>query len=151
MRGPIDAEFSFLVYCDFQSPPCAEFHKSMQALRELRPDDIHLIYRQFPLLVLNDRAGWAAELALAADAQDAFWPMHDLLYEQQQIWTEFSATDFISWAQESADNLGLDAEQMTYELEESVYSEAVEDAYAQGVNSGLPCLAKARGRFPNHS
>jgi cyclophilin family peptidyl-prolyl cis-trans isomerase len=138
IRGPIEAEFSFLVYCDFQSPPCAELYTSMQALRELRPDEIQLIYRQFPLLVLNDKAGWAAELALAADAQGAFWSMHDLLYDQQDLWTELSATDFLAWAEEAARTLDLDAAQIATELQEGVYSKAVEEAYVQGVNSGLP-------------
>jgi cyclophilin family peptidyl-prolyl cis-trans isomerase len=138
IRGPIDAQFSFLVYCDFQSTPCADFAENIQALREIRPDQIQLIYRQFPLLVLNDKAGWAAELALSADAQGAFWEMHDLLYDEQPIWTELSATKFLTWAEDSASRLGLDSDQIASDLRESVYGETVENAYLQGVNSGLP-------------
>jgi cyclophilin family peptidyl-prolyl cis-trans isomerase/protein-disulfide isomerase len=138
IRGPLGAQFSFLVYCDFQSPPCAEFNNNFQSLRELRPGETQLIYRQFPLLVLNDKAGLAAELALAADAQGAFWPMHDLLYEQQRIWTSFTAEEFIIWAQDAADSLGISGDLIAADLREGKYSQAVEDAFVQGVNSGLP-------------
>ncbi len=138
IRGPFDAEISFLVYCDFQSPPCADFAGNMQSLREIRPDDVQLIYRQFPLLVLNDKAGVAAELALAADEQDAFWPMHDLLYDQQHTWTEYSEDEFIAWAAESASSLGLNGDQIAAELLEDVYTQAAEEAFVSGVNSGIP-------------
>jgi cyclophilin family peptidyl-prolyl cis-trans isomerase/protein-disulfide isomerase len=138
IRGPLDAPFSFLVYCDFQSPPCAEFNENFQTLNELRPGEVQLIYRQFPLLVLNDKAGLAAELALTANAQDAFWPMHDLLYEQQRTWTGYTTEEFIVWAKDAAVSLGLDADLITADLKEGKYSQAAQDAFVQGVNSGLP-------------
>ena len=138
IRGPTDAPYSFLVYCDFQSPPCAEFARNFDALRELRPGEIELIYRQFPLLVLNDKAGLAAELALAADEQDAFWPMHDLLYRTQQNWTDLTTEEFILWAQDAAQALDIDANQIAADLRNETYSEAVQNAFVQGVNSGLP-------------
>lgn len=138
IRGPSDAPYSFLVYCDFQSPPCAEFARNIQALRERRPGEVQLVYRQFPLLVLNDKAGLAAELALSADAQDMFWPMHDLLYEKQQEWTDLTAEEFILWAQNAADQLGINAALIENDLRNGTYSDVVQDAFVQGVNSGLP-------------
>lgn len=138
IRGPLDAEISFLVYCDFQSPPCADFAENIQSLLELRPADVQLIYRQFPLLVLNDKAGLAAELAFAADQQGAFWPMHDHLYEQQQNWTDLSEDDFVDWAAQAALDLGLDSGQIEADLREDVYADMAQDAFLNGVNSGIP-------------
>jgi cyclophilin family peptidyl-prolyl cis-trans isomerase/predicted DsbA family dithiol-disulfide isomerase len=134
----LDAAISFLVYCDFQSPPCAELTRNLDTLREIHPDDVQLIYRQFPLLVLNDKAGLAAELALAANAQDAFWAMHDRLYREQQTWTDFSEDEFIDWAGDTALDIGLDGNQIEADLRNDVYAKSAQDAFVNGVNSGLP-------------
>jgi cyclophilin family peptidyl-prolyl cis-trans isomerase/protein-disulfide isomerase len=138
IRGPLDAEFSFLVYCDFQSPPCEDYTQAINSLRELRPDQIQVIYRLFPMVVLNDKAGLAAQLALAADDQDAFWPMHDLLYEEQRLWTDLSPEEFLAWAEDAAVKLGLDASQITEDLRNSEYAEDADEAFRRGVHSGLP-------------
>lgn len=137
IRGPLEADQSFLVYCDFQSPPCAALTESLNTLRELRPG-IQVIYRQFPLLVLNDKAGLAAQLALAADAQGEFWSMHDLLYERQQNWTNMSADEFIDWAVQAADELGLAEQQIDAALRGGTYAENAEQAFQAGISSGLP-------------
>ncbi|MGD8632781.1 MAG: peptidylprolyl isomerase [Anaerolineales bacterium] len=138
IRGPVDAELSFLEYCDFQSPPCADLYENLEALRAMHPDQIQLIYRQFPLLVLNDKAGLAAELALAADAQGAFWQMHDRLFSQQQIWSDFTEDQFIEWAVESADVIGLDRDQIASDLRQGKYTQAATDDFTRGISSGLP-------------
>lgn len=138
IRGPIDASISFLEYCDFQSPPCADLYENLEALRAMHPDQIQLIYRQFPLLVLNDKAGLAAELALAADAQGAFWEMHDLLLSQQQTWSDSTGDQFIEWAIQTSNSIDLDGDQIGSDLRNGVYSQAAEDAFTQGISSGLP-------------
>ncbi|MDF1500196.1 MAG: peptidylprolyl isomerase [Anaerolineales bacterium] len=138
LRGPDDADYSFLVYCDFQSPPCADLAQALEALRTIRHGEIQVIYRQFPLLVLNDKAGLAAQLALSADNQDAFWPMHDLLYDQQDVWSTLSPQDFLTWSEEAAADLGLDGDQVAADLRAGVYAGMVEEGFRQGVNSGLP-------------
>jgi cyclophilin family peptidyl-prolyl cis-trans isomerase len=104
----------------------------------MHPDQIQLIYRQFPLLVLNDKAGLSAELALAADAQGAFWEMHDRLFAQQQTWSDFTEDQFIVWAVETSNSIGLDGDQIGSDLRDGIYAQAAEDAFTQGISSGLP-------------
>ncbi len=58
------------------SPSCA------QLLGEFG-DDLRYVFRHLPLSDVHPRAQLAAEAAEAADAQGAFWPMHDLLFTHQ--------------------------------------------------------------------
>jgi cyclophilin family peptidyl-prolyl cis-trans isomerase len=64
--------------------------------------------------------------------------MHDLLYQTQQEWAELSTEQFVVWAQDAAQTLGIDAIQIASHLQDGTYSEVVQDSFVQGVNSGLP-------------
>jgi protein-disulfide isomerase len=55
----------------------------------------------------------AAEAAAAAEIQDAFWEMHDLLFEHQ---TELTMSHTLNYAQ----MLGLDMDRFTTDLERHV-------------------------------
>lgn len=54
-----------------------------QVLRAL-PGEVDYVFRHFPLVRIHPRAQTAALAAEAAAAQDAFWPMHDLLFLNQR-------------------------------------------------------------------
>jgi protein-disulfide isomerase len=41
------------------------------------------VYRHFPLVKKHPHAQHAAEAAVAAALQDRFWPMHDVLFQNQ--------------------------------------------------------------------
>ena len=47
-------------------------------------EQLRFVYRHFPLTTMHPHAEPAAEAAEAAGAQGRFWPMHDLLFENQQ-------------------------------------------------------------------
>ncbi|MDT4949349.1 MAG: hypothetical protein QOJ37_1944, partial [Pseudonocardiales bacterium] len=80
------------------------------------------------------QAQLAAEAAEAAAAQDAFWPMHDLLLSQQE---HLRSTDLVAFAAE----LGLDVDRFRDDLRQHVpearVAEDVESADLSGV-SGTP-------------
>jgi hypothetical protein len=86
IRGPLDAPVTIVEYGDFQCPYCgrAEPH-----VRELLRDFSHVryVWRHLPLSDVHVNAEQAAEAAEAAAAQDAFWPMHDLLLAHQDALT----------------------------------------------------------------
>jgi len=82
VRGPQDAALTVIEYGDFQCPYCARAHAALTELGRELP--LRLVFRHLPLPDLHPLAELAAEAAEAAAAQDRFWPMHDLLYEQQR-------------------------------------------------------------------
>jgi len=103
-------------------------------LEDTRGEDIRFVYRHLPLISIHDTAVITSEAAEAAGAQGKFWEMHDLLYERQQDWGQFSDDELENRLVEYAEELGLDAERFAKELEEGTYRDKIMadyEAYSQ--------------------
>ncbi len=132
IRGPHRAAITVIEFGDFECPYCG---RAEPVVRELLTDTtIRYVWRHLPLLDVHPRAELAAEAAEAAAAQDAFWPMHDLLLQHQEALTR---TDLIAYA----DHLGLDTARFAADLDAGTYgtriAQDVESADVSGV-SGTP-------------
>jgi protein-disulfide isomerase len=132
-RGPTDAPVTVVEYGDFECPYCG---RAEPVVRELLSDfaDVQYVWRHLPLNDVHPRAQLAAEAAEAAAAQDAFWEMHDLLLDHQDA---LGPRDLIGYA----DQLGLDLERFTNDLQEHAgaarIADDVDSADLSGV-SGTP-------------
>ena len=87
-------------------------------------------FRHFPLTEVHPHAQLAAEAAEAAAGQHKFWPMHDLLFEQQ---LHLKPKDLRRYAGE----LELDPERFDYELNDQVYRQRVNEHIEGGRRSGV--------------
>ena len=110
IKGLEDAPITFVEYADFQCPYCSVASQNLNALLEKYPDDVRIVYRHFPLASIHDKAIPAARAAEAAGLQgeEAFWDMHDLLYDTQDMWSAYSVEEFDSWVVDVEAELGLD-------------------------------------------
>jgi Na+/H+ antiporter NhaA len=132
IRGPADASITVIEFGDFECPHCG---RAEPIVRNLLSDiDVRYVWRHLPLTDVHPQAQLAAEAAEAAAAQDAFWPMHDLLLEHQD---DLRATDLLKYANE----LGLDADRFHADLKRHVHeariAQDIESADLSGV-SGTP-------------
>jgi Na+/H+ antiporter NhaA len=101
-RGPADAPVTLVEYGDFECPYCGQAEPSVRALlAEL--GDLQYVWRHLPLTEVHPNAQLAAEAAEAAAEQGAFWEMHDLLLDHQDL---LRPTDLV----EHARSLGLDTD-----------------------------------------
>jgi Na+/H+ antiporter NhaA len=102
IRGPEDAPVTLLEYGDFECPYCG---RAEEVIRELLADfgEVRYVWRHLPLVDVHVHAQLAAEAAEAAGEQDAFWEMHDLLFQHQDA---LRRSDLERYARE----LGLDVE-----------------------------------------
>lgn len=91
---------------------------------------LRFAYRHFPLSRAHPHAQRAAEAAEAAGAQGRFWPMHDLLFEQQNALED---QDLLTYAAA----LDLDLERFAAELEGRSHMAAVREDFLSGVRSGV--------------
>jgi protein-disulfide isomerase len=98
VRGPQDGPL-VIVYADFTCPHCAVARLWLQAA------PVRTAFRHFALKAKHPRAVPVALAAEAAAAQDAFWPFHDALYDDQG-----RLDDPHLWAR--AQSLGLDVERL---------------------------------------
>ena len=133
IRGPLAAPVTLVEYGDFECPYCGQ---AEPVVRELLRDfgDVRYVWRHLPLSDVHPRARLAAEAAEAAADQGAFWEMHDLLLDHQDL---LGFGDLVGHAEQ----LGLDVERFTNQLQDHSgaprVAEDVDSADLSGV-SGTP-------------
>jgi protein-disulfide isomerase len=83
--GPENAPVTLEEFGDFQCPPCGRICEPINQIQ--KQHNIRVIYREFPL-PMHSHAKEAACAAEAAGRQGKFWPMHDLLFREQAVWSK---------------------------------------------------------------
>ena len=85
-RGPADAPITIVEFSDYQCPFCRRWHDEVsQDLFAAYPGKIRLVYRNLPLTSIHPAAFSAAEAALCAGEQDAYWQFHDKLFGSEAL------------------------------------------------------------------
>jgi protein-disulfide isomerase len=126
--GPEDAPIVMIEFSDFQCPYCGRFaRETLHPLLEAYEGQVRFVYRDFP--ILGPTSVDAALAAECAEAQDAFWEYHDLLFENQ---SSLGRELFIQLAGDS----GLEVEQFTTCLDDKTYQSEVTADYAAAQRLG---------------
>lgn len=130
--GPESAPITIIEFSDFRCPFCKRWHnETLGALFEMYPDQIRLIYRDFPVV-----GGFEAALAAeCAGEQGEYYDFHDLLFAGE--YEELNAEAYSDYAE----RLGMDPDKLLNCVEEGTFVEEVEaDArYAASLGvSGTP-------------
>jgi protein-disulfide isomerase len=91
---------------DYQCPPCGQLQPALKQLKQELGPRLNFVFRNLPLSELHKNALAAAQAAEAARMQNRFWEMHDMLYENQDLWKDVKNPNprFVKFATD----LGLD-------------------------------------------
>ncbi|HVY05537.1 MAG TPA: thioredoxin domain-containing protein [Burkholderiales bacterium] len=127
--GPESAKAVLVQYGDFECPTCGQAYPAVKMLMKKFEHRLRFVFRHFPLTA-HQNAEPAAETAEAAGAQGKFWPMHDLLYENQ---FHLKPKDLRRYAEK----LELDLERYDYEIGDQVYRQRVNEHVESGRQSGV--------------
>ena len=128
--GPADAPITIVEFSDYQCPFCRRWHEEVyEPLLAAYPGKIRMVYRQLPLTSIHPDAQAAAEAALCAGDQDAYWTFHNKLFSSDSLRTQ----TFLQYAQD----LSLNVEQFQSCITERKYKEAVETDSDFAVNLGV--------------
>jgi protein-disulfide isomerase len=130
VQGPADAAVTLLEYGDYECPFCGAAYPIVKQVQETMGERLRFVFRNFPITTAHPHAERAAEAAEAAAAQGQFWPMHDLLYENQR---HLETDDLIAYAS----RLGLDVPRFQRELADHVHAARVREDFMSGVRSGV--------------
>jgi protein-disulfide isomerase len=120
LLGPDHAPVSVVEYGDFECPNCKQAAPAVKLLLERFQERVCYVWRHFPLAEVHPHALMAAQAAEAAAGQQKFWPMHDLLFENQ---THLKAQHLKSYAE----RLGLDMARYTAEMDDEIYLQRVRE------------------------
>ncbi|MHB8856239.1 MAG: DsbA family protein [Bellilinea sp.] len=129
--GPADASVTIIEFSDFECPYCQRWHEEVwKKLVVAYPDEIRLVYRDFPLYSIHPNAGPAANAAECANEQGKYWEFHDLL---------FSGTEKLGEAayQTYANALNMDLNAFQQCLDENRYEAEVTADFEYASSIGI--------------
>lgn len=135
---------------DYQCPPCGALHPTLKKLKQDLGSNLNFVFRNFPLKAIHKNALVAAQAAEAARMQNHFWEMHDLLYENQNLWKDDvnPKSIFIKFA----GDLGLDSARFVRDMADQQVQMRIEaDEYAaaeRGINGTPTVLIDGRQLRP---
>lgn len=128
--GSPAAPVTLVEFGDYQCSYCGQAYGLVKQLQAEFGADLHFVFRNFPLTEVHPMAQLAALAAEAAGQQGQFWPMHDLLYEnQRQLQPDLFGT--------LADKLGLDTDQFAAARQSPEVAAKVAHDFESGARSGV--------------
>lgn len=128
--GPDHARVTVVEYGDFECPNCKQAAPAVKLLLERFTEQVRFVFRHFPQETLHPHALRAAEAAECAGAQGRFWPMHDLLFANQDRLQGKHLRRY-------AEQLELDMARYGAEMDDEVYLQRVREHIEGGHRSHL--------------
>jgi len=134
VKGNKEADVSLIEYGDFQCPACGDMEPLLAQVNQEFSGKIKFVYRNYPL-PMHKNAKQAAYAAEAAGKQGKFWEMHDLLFQNQESWSELPNPQekFVSFATV----LGLNLDQFGADMNSSEIKFSVEADFTSGEQAGV--------------
>jgi protein-disulfide isomerase len=128
--GPAHAPVTVVEYGDFECPNCKQAAPAVKLMLDRFAGRVRLAYRHFPLEEVHPHALHAALAAEAAAGQGKFWPMHDLLFANQQHLK-------LNHLRGYAERLELDMARFDAEMKEGHYLQRIREQIEGGELSGV--------------
>ena len=128
--GPAHAAVTVVEYGDFECPNCKQAAPAVKLLLKRFAGRVQVAFRHFPLEEVHPHALHAALAAEAAGAQGKFWPMHDLLLENQQHLKPQQVRRY-------AGHLELDMARFDSEMQQELYLQRIREEIEDGKRSGV--------------
>jgi len=128
--GPSHAPVTLVEYGDFECPNCKQAAPAVKLLLARFTGRVRVVWRQFPLEEVHPHALQAALASETAAGQRRFWPMHDLLLENQR---HLKASQLRGYAQ----RLELDIARYDADMADTVYLQRVREDIEGGAASGV--------------
>jgi protein-disulfide isomerase len=142
VKGNPDAPLTIVEYSDYQCPFCSRF--TLQTLPGLLQEYVNsgkakLVFKDFPLDSIHPQAHKAAEAARCVrelgGGDEAYWQMHDKLFQGQEQWAgqESASTIFAAYAEE----IGVEQAAFQECLDSGKYTAAVSAEFEEGLGFGV--------------
>lgn len=129
VTGPANAPLTIVEFSDFQCPYCAAAVPQIRALLKAYPEQVKLIFKEYPLEE-HPQADLAATAAVAAQKQGKFWPMHDILFEHSN---DLSRKAILGYAKQ----IGLDTDKLENDMDTTEVRETVERDVEDGNDANV--------------
>ena len=100
-KGVVGATVEIIEFSDFQCPACKKALPLVEEIMKDYPGQIKISFRHFPL-PSHEHAYISHQAGQCAAEQNKFWPFHDMLYENQTIWSSMKnpVPNFLRYAKQ---------------------------------------------------
>jgi len=129
-RGSANAPVTIVEFSDFECPYCGGLFPTLKQVEKNYPEQVRIVYRQFPLTNIHPHAQKAAEASLCANEQKKFWEFHDSMFSNQK---ELSIADL----RQRAVDLKLDAQAFNQCLDSGKHAGAIQSDIQEGARNGV--------------
>lgn len=130
IQGNPNAPIELVEYGDYQCPYCGRAHPIVKEIQKQLGDKLKFVFRNFPLTNVHQYAASAAIASEVAGGMKKFWPMHDMLFENQNYLDDRHLLQY-------ADELDLDVEKFETEFSNPKYTDKVQEDLESGLRSGV--------------
>jgi protein-disulfide isomerase len=127
--GNRNARVTITEFSDFQCPYCARLQPTLEQVLKAYPNDVKLVYKDFPLS-FHKNARNAAKAARAAGEQGKYWEMHDLIFENFSKLNDALYKDL-------AAKLNLDVARFTADFNSNKYDALIQQDINLGRQAGV--------------
>jgi protein-disulfide isomerase len=132
-------------YGDYQCPYCGQYYPVVKQVVAQYSNQITFQFRNFPLVSLHPNAFAGARAAEAASLQGQFWQMHDLLYDQNDIYyqtngaesTWIGTTNPLTYFDQYAQQLGLNVAEFNKDFSSDQVNGTINADMAAGTKLGI--------------
>jgi protein-disulfide isomerase len=130
IQGNMDAPLELVEFGDYECPHCGRAYPIIKAIQKKMGRKLKFVFRNFPMAEAHPHAFAAAIASEAADRQGKYWPMHDMLFENQHNLTGAAIRIY-------AISLGLDEEVFLQDMGDVELRAKVEADFESGIRSGV--------------
>jgi len=139
VMGDEDAPVTIVEFSDYQCPFCLRyFQETMPLVKSAYVDTgkVRYVFKDYPITSIHPQASKAAESAECAGEQEAYWEMHDRLFQGQvDDWN--NNPDAVNVFKSYAEELDLDTEAFNACLDSGRYTDDVATDLNEGARAGV--------------
>ncbi len=133
--NPSTKAITMVEYGDLQCPACKAYHPLVLDVLKEYPEQLKLIFKNFPLTTVHRNAMAAAVAAEAAGRQNKYFQFVDMVYEKQLEWSELDNPQ--GKFEEYAKALGLNVEQFKKDQQDKAITNLINDERNEGIQNGV--------------
>ena len=138
--GNLDAPITIIEFSDFQCPFCARFYtQTLPLIYEEYIDQgkVKLVFRDYPIQSIHPNAVPASVASECANEQGKFKEMHDILFGNQNEWSNQETVDALSLFSQYATEIQLEQETFDSCLTSGKYIDEIQKDLVDGQNYGV--------------
>ncbi len=133
--NPAQKVVTVVEYGDLQCPACKSYHPVVTELLKAFPEQLKLVFKNYPLTQVHPNAMAASVAAEAAAKQGKFYAFVDAAYEKQEEWAGLD--DPQSKFEEYVKALGMNVDQFRKDQKDPAIAKLIADQNTEGIQNGV--------------